>query len=101
VGTKEAYDGVSVSEDVIAIEEVVQKPIEQWKELLKNDFETSVFQRNPEIKKLKEALYQAGAIYAAMSGSGSSVFGLFTNEVAAMNYSSSHLIYKGRFKNPS
>ena len=54
VGTKEAYDGVSVSEDVIAIEEVVQKPIEQWKELLKNDFETSVFQRHPEIEKLKE-----------------------------------------------
>jgi 4-diphosphocytidyl-2-C-methyl-D-erythritol kinase len=101
VGTKEAYDGVSVSEDVISIEEIVQKPIEQWKELLKNDFETSVFQRHPEIEKLKEALYQSGAIYAAMSGSGSSVFGLFTNENAAMNFNSTHLIYKGWFKNPS
>ena len=48
---------------------------------------------------LKEALYQSGAIYAAMSGSGSSVFGLFTNEDAAMNFNSIHLIYKGRFKN--
>ena len=101
VGTKEAYDGVSVSEDVIAIEEIVQKPIEQWKELLKNDFETSVFKRHPEIELLKEALYQSGAIYAAMSGSGSSVFGLFTNEDAAMNFNSIHLIYNGRFKNPS
>jgi 4-diphosphocytidyl-2-C-methyl-D-erythritol kinase len=101
VGTKEAYDGVSVSEDVISIEEIVQKPIEQWKELLKNDFETSVFQRHPEIEKLKEVLYQSGAIYAAMSGSGSSVFGLFTNENAAMNFNSTHLIYKGWFKNPS
>jgi 4-diphosphocytidyl-2-C-methyl-D-erythritol kinase len=101
VGTKEAYDGVTVSVDVISIEEIVQKPIEQWKELLKNDFETSVFQRHPEIEKLKEALYQSGAIYAAMSGSGSSVFGLFTNEDAAMNFNSNHLIYKGWFKNPS
>lgn len=101
VGTKEAYDGVSVSEDVMAVQEIVQKPMGQWSEFLKNDFETSVFQRYPEIQTLKESLYQAGAIYAAMSGSGSSVFGLFTNEVAAMNYSSSHLIYKGRFKNPS
>ena len=88
-----------MSEDVIAIEEIVQKPIEQWKELLKNDFETSVFKRHPEIELLKEALYQSGAIYAAMSGSGSSVFGLFTNEDAAMNFNSIHLIYKGRFKN--
>lgn len=101
VGTKEAYDGVSVSENVVAIEEIVQKPIEQWKESLKNDFETSVFQRHPEIEKLKEALYQSGAIYAAMSGSGSSVFGLFINEDAAMNFNSTHLIYKGWFKNPS
>lgn len=101
VGTKEAYDGVSVSEDVPCVEETVQKPMGQWKEFLKNDFETSVFQRYPEIQTLKESLYQSGAIYASMSGSGSSVFGLFTNKVAAMNFNSTHLIYKGRFKNPS
>lgn len=101
VGTKEAYEGVSVSEDVPCVEETVQKPMNQWKEFLKNDFETSVFQRYPEIQTLKESLYQSGAIYASMSGSGSSVFGLFTNEVAAMNFNSTHLIYKGRFKNPS
>ena len=101
VGTKEAYDGVSVSEDVIAVEEIIQKPLGQWRELLKNDFESSVFLRHPEIKTLKEALYESGAIYASMSGSGSSVFGLFTSDEAAMNFNSTHLIYKGRFKNPS
>jgi 4-diphosphocytidyl-2-C-methyl-D-erythritol kinase len=101
VGTKEAYDGVSVSEDVIAVEEIIQKPLGQWRELLKNDFESSVFLRHPEIKTLKEALYESGAIYASMSGSGSSVFGLFTSDEAAMNFNSIHLIYKGRFKNPS
>ena len=101
VGTKEAYDGVSVGVNTVTIEEILQKPFEQWKELLKNDFETSVFQRHPEIQTLKESLYQSGAIYAAMSGSGSSVFGLFTNEDAAMNFKTTHLIYKGWFKNPS
>ena len=98
VGTKEAYDGVLVGEKTVTIEEILQKPIEQWKDLLKNDFETSVFQRHPEIQTLKESLYHSGAIYAAMSGSGSSVFGLFSNEVAATNVISPHLIYKGRFK---
>lgn len=101
VGTKEAYDGVSVSENVVAVEEILQNPIEQWKDLLKNDFESSVFQQHSEIQTLKEFLYQSGAIYAAMSGSGSSVFGLFINKDAAMNVNSSHLIYKGKFKKPS
>lgn len=101
VGTKEAYDGVSVSEDVVAVEEILQKPIEQWKELLKNDFESSVFQQHSEIQQLKESLYQSGAIYAAMSGSGSSVYGLFINKDVAMNVNSTYLIYKGSFKNPS
>lgn len=101
VGTKEAYDGVSVNDDVIAVNEIVQKPAIEWREMLKNDFEKTVFIQYPEIQSIKESLYQYGAIYAAMSGSGSSVFGLFTNEDAARNFSSTHLIYKGWFKNPS
>lgn len=101
VGTKEAYDGVSVNDDVIAVNEIVQKPAIEWREMLKNDFEKTVFIQYPEIQSIKESLYQSGAIYAAMSGSGSSVFGLFTNEDAARNFSSTHLIYKGWFKNPS
>ena len=51
--------------------------IEQWKEAMVNDFEVSVFPRHPLIGQIKEKLYDAGALYAAMSGSGSSVFGLF------------------------
>jgi 4-diphosphocytidyl-2-C-methyl-D-erythritol kinase len=56
------------------------RPIEEWKELLHNDFEDSVFALHPEIGRIKKSLYDAGAIYASMSGSGSSVFALFAKD---------------------
>ena len=99
VGTKEAYDGVSVGANTVSIEEIVQKPIDEWNGLLKNDFETSVFLQHPNIQRLKESLYQTGAIYAAMSGSGSSVYGIFTEEKNLIDFHSPYIIYKGKFKN--
>jgi 4-diphosphocytidyl-2-C-methyl-D-erythritol kinase len=101
VGTKEAYDGVSVNDAVASVDEIIQKPLEEWKSYLKNDFESSVFLLFPQIQQLKDSLYQAGAVYAAMSGSGSSVYGLFREESMALTFKSTHLIYKGKFKNPS
>lgn len=62
------------------IKEIIQQPIDTWKEELMNDFETPVFKKYPEIKSIKEELYHQGAIYSAMSGSGSSVFGFFKKE---------------------
>ena len=59
---------------------VIKKPVEEWKHFLTNDFEVPVFNHHPEIKELKETLYNAGAVYASMSGSGSTVFGLFLKE---------------------
>lgn len=58
----------------------IHQPIANWKHLLTNDFENPVFFRYPEIKKIKEDLYQAGAIYASLSGSGAAVFGIFEKE---------------------
>jgi 4-diphosphocytidyl-2-C-methyl-D-erythritol kinase len=101
VGTKEAYEGVSANDAVISVHELIHKPIQHWRDALKNDFEKSVFQLFPEIKTLKDSLYDSGAVYAAMSGSGSSVYGLFLDESAAQNFTSKHLIYKGRLKNQS
>jgi 4-diphosphocytidyl-2-C-methyl-D-erythritol kinase len=99
VGTKEAYEGVSVNDAVIPVYEVLKMQNHQWRDYLKNDFETSVFQLFPEIQTLKDSLYNLGAVYAAMSGSGSSVYGLFLDERAARNFTSKHLIYKGWLKN--
>lgn len=77
VGTAEAYAGITFSSENVPLAQRVTVPIEEWKTVLKNDFETQIFVRHPEIAQIKEALYEEGAIYAAMSGSGSSVFGIF------------------------
>ena len=62
------------------IKEIIQQPIETWKDELKNDFEIPVFAKYPEIKKIKDELYNAGAVYASMSGSGSAVYGIFNSK---------------------
>jgi len=59
---------------------VIKKPIETWKEIIINDFERNIFNNYPKIKKIKDTLYNMGAIYAQMSGSGATVFGIFKNE---------------------
>ena len=59
---------------------VISEPIETWKNNLTNDFELPVFQLHPEIKKIKEVLYSNGAKYAAMSGSGSTIFGIYEKD---------------------
>ena len=70
VGTQEAYAGITFSDVSDGVEEVLKLPISEWKDLLKNDFEPSIFKRYPLIEELKSQLYAEGAIYAAMSGSG-------------------------------
>lgn len=77
VSTGEAYAGVNPQKSAIELRQVVSKPVLEWKEFIKNDFEASVFRRYPSISSIKAALYDAGAIYASMSGSGSSVYGIF------------------------
>lgn len=85
VSTAEAYAGVTPRIGGPALREILTGPIETWKEALHNDFEDSIFPRFPEIKALKDAMYKDGALYASMSGSGSSVFGIFTVEPKKSN----------------
>ena len=68
-----------------SIKEIIQQPNETWKNELINDFEKPVFEKYPEIKSVKDKLYEAGAIYASMSGSGSTVYGLFSSNPALAN----------------
>lgn len=77
VSTREAFSHITPQRPAIALKEVVNRPVIEWKELMVNDFEKSVFPQHPQIEAIKNELYQQGAVYAAMSGSGSSVFGLF------------------------
>ncbi len=75
--TKEAYSLVKPAKPLSSLLETVRQPVHTWKGRLVNDFETSIFAKYPLVAKTKQDLYDAGAIYASMSGSGSAVFGLF------------------------
>ena len=77
VSTAEAYAGVKPQKPATPIAEILKLPVEQWQGRLCNDFEESVFARHPEIAATRDLLLDLGATYAAMSGSGSTVFGLF------------------------
>jgi 4-diphosphocytidyl-2-C-methyl-D-erythritol kinase len=80
VGTKEAYSGIVFGNQKHSVKEIVEGPIENWKAALKNDFETSVFGLHPKLAEIKEDLYAEGVVYAAMSGSGSTMFGIYKCE---------------------
>ena len=77
VSTKEAYEGIVPQETDVPISEIIPQPLSVWKNLLGNDFEKSIFPNHPTIAQLKEEMYEAGAIYASMTGSGSTVYGIF------------------------
>ena len=81
VSTAEAYAGVKPAQPSIALDEILTRPIEQWKDSLFNDFEKSVFSKFPAIAAIKNELYTHGALYSSMSGSGSTVFGIFKEPV--------------------
>jgi 4-diphosphocytidyl-2-C-methyl-D-erythritol kinase len=77
VPTKEAFSRIHPHYPQICPKDAVMQPVGTWRETLTNDFEESVFALHPEIGAIKEQLYKMGATYAAMSGSGSALFGLF------------------------
>jgi len=80
VSTAEAYAGVKPGKPDHSLEELISLPVKQWKTFIVNDFETGMVVKYPAIGEIKEKLYAAGAEYAAMSGSGSSVFGMFNKK---------------------
>ena len=80
VPTKEAFSRIHPHYPAMNCREAVSQPVETWRDTLVNDFEESVFALHPEIGAIKEKLYKIGATYAAMSGSGSALFGLFKEE---------------------
>lgn len=77
VFTRDAFAEIKPVRPAVSLKEIVKQPMETWKHSMKNDFEDSVFKKFPEIAAIKDELYDLGAVYAAMSGSGSSVYGIF------------------------
>lgn len=77
VSTAEAYAGIAPAVPKVSLRDALARPVEEWKDVLKNDFESTIFKKYPDIAQIKKDLYDEGAVYAAMSGSGSAVFGIF------------------------
>jgi 4-diphosphocytidyl-2-C-methyl-D-erythritol kinase len=83
ISTKEAYSGVKPQKPVVSLKEVLENaPLNQWKDLIKNDFEDGLLPKYPAIAQVKSDLYALGATYASMTGSGSTVFGIFEEEIS-------------------
>ena len=94
INTAEAFKKITPAIPEKKISNIIRQPIETWKEELCNDFEHYVFERYPFIKKIKEDLYNAGAVYAAMSGSGSTIFGIFKSDAIVSYNAAPGLYYK-------
>ena len=77
VSTAEAYAGIVPAVPAVNLRDALARPVGDWKDVLKNDFESTIFKKYPDIAQIKKDLYDEGAVYAAMSGSGSAVFGIF------------------------
>ena len=101
VSTAVAFSGVKPVVPGLSIREIVTMDISEWRGLLVNDFERTVFAAFPAIEALRDRLYDAGAIYAAMTGSGSSVFGIFpANGLPEIRFPEDHTIYHQESLNP-
>ncbi len=77
INTATAFKNIKPEKAKISLKKLIKKPVEEWKNLIVNDFESSLFPIYPELKKLKQKLYSSGAVYASLSGSGSALYGIF------------------------
>ncbi|WP_281643768.1 4-(cytidine 5'-diphospho)-2-C-methyl-D-erythritol kinase [Bacteroides zoogleoformans] len=99
VSTKEAFAKIKPHRPALSLKQIIERPVEEWRECMVNDFEESVFPQFPAIGAVKEEMYRQGAVYASMSGSGSSVYGLFNADALLpdVDFGEKAFIYKGRF----
>lgn len=81
VSTRDAFSKIKPHRPELSLKEIIKMPVEKWKNVMVNDFEDSVFALYPEIAAIKDKMYDLGAVYASMSGSGSSVYGLFRQPI--------------------
>ena len=93
VNTKEAYNNIVPKKANCFFPEAVKQPVSEWKDFIFNDFEPFAFKKHPEIQHLKETLYEKGALYASMSGSGSAVYGIF-DQLPQISFSTNYITFQ-------
>ena len=95
IDTGKAYSNIQIKETGIPLEKVVKRPAEEWRESLNNDFEDYAFREFTQLSEIKTQLYNAGAIYASMTGSGSAIYGLFSDRIPELDIDGSYFKWKG------
>ena len=96
ISTREAYASVTPHHSDVSLADVVSHPVRLWRERMVNDFEASVFPAHPVVASIREQMYMLGASYAAMSGSGSTVFGLFCRQPVLGDVFANHFLWQCR-----
>lgn len=96
ISTAEAYRNVCPKETHTALQDLLQQDITNWKDRIENDFEKTLFPHFPQLAEIKQNLYESGAIYASLSGSGSALFGIFRNkaEIKTLNLPANCFIHQ-------
>ncbi len=95
ISTQWAYSQIRPNENRPDLDELIQGPVSTWKDQVCNDFEEIVFTIHPEVSHLKDLLYRSGALYASMSGSGSSVYGIFDHKPSLPQAINGSLLWQG------
>lgn len=100
ISTGAAYQHITPKKPDTSINKAIQYPIQDWPSLLSNDFEAYAFKAYPALKTLKTSLYNKGALYASMTGSGSAFYGIFEKEpqLSELDWPSDYRVFEGRFK---
>lgn len=92
VSTREAFSRIVPQRPSICCADIIRRPLADWRASLRNDFEESVFALYPELLSIKRRLYAEGAVYAAMSGSGSAIFGVFSADALPSSFVDAYIL---------
>lgn len=96
ISTQEAYSGVAIQKSLIDLKNIENIPLTDWKGKVVNRFEDHIFMKYSELQNIKNILYDMGAIYSSMSGSGSTIYGVFSQEVELLKFPESYFDWQGR-----
>ncbi|WP_080237798.1 4-(cytidine 5'-diphospho)-2-C-methyl-D-erythritol kinase [Spirosoma rigui] len=95
ISTAEAYASIRPHQPEVPLNQLLRAPVDTWRSTVHNDFEDSLFPAYPLLAAIKQQLYEAGAVYASMSGSGSTVYGIFDAPVACPNQFADYSVWQG------
>jgi 4-diphosphocytidyl-2-C-methyl-D-erythritol kinase len=94
INTGWAFSQLTPAPSLQSLKEIIQQPVTNWRGILKNDFEAPVCKQHPDLQAIKEKLYEAGALYASMTGSGSCFYGIFPkDQLPAIQWPSNYAVF--------